>query len=277
MFRLAFPLALLQLFALPAVAQESPQRIVSMSLCTDRLLLWLVEPHRIASLSYLATDPAYSPLAAQAQGIPANRAQAEEVLAFGPDLILTSQFSATLAANLLERLGHPVQRLGFATTADEVYAQVRTMADLTDTGARGEALVIGLQAVIDTEVQRLMPQLHGKRAVFFASNGFSYGLGTLQHDFLTSLGLHNVAADAGLQGPAQLPLEVLLAARPDFVFVDRRGQLDAQLAQPLLRHPALAALGPSMRMIDMPDMLFQCAGPEYAEAYQRFTAQLEPR
>ncbi|MDY6984309.1 MAG: ABC transporter substrate-binding protein, partial [Pseudomonadota bacterium] len=263
MFRLAFLLAL----SLPAFAQDAPQRIVSMSLCTDLLLLQLVEPQRIASLSYLASNPAYSPLAARAQNIPANRAQAEEVLAFAPDLILTSQFSATLAANLLERLGHPVQRLGFAATADDIYAQVREVAALAGTTERGDVLIAELQSTIATEQQRLLPQLRGKSAVFFASNGFSFGANSLQHEFLASLGLRNVAAEAGLQGPAQLPLEVLLAAQPDFVLVDRRGELDDQLAQPLLRHPALAALGASMRVIDMPDNLFQCAGPEFADAY----------
>ncbi|MGV3590837.1 MAG: ABC transporter substrate-binding protein [Gammaproteobacteria bacterium] len=270
-----FRLALLLLFALPAAAQDAPQRIVSMSLCTDLLLLRLVEPQRIASLSYLATDPTYSSLATLAQGIPSNRAQAEEVLAFAPDLVLTSQFSATLAANLLERLGHPVHRLGFAATADEVYAQIRETATATHTTERGEALVTELQSVIETERQRIVPRLRGKRAAFLANNGFSYGAGSLQHDFLVSLGLHNIAADAGLRGPAQLPLEALIAAQPDFVLVDRRGQLDMQLAQPLLQHPALAALGASMRLVDMPDSLFQCAGPEFAEAYRRFAAQLE--
>lgn len=255
-------------------AQDVPQRIVSMSLCTDLLLLQLVEPERIAALSYLAADPAYSPLAALARDIPAHRAQAEEVLSFAPDLILTSQFSGTLAANLLERLGHPVQRLGFAATTDDIHAQIREVARVTHTAARGEALVAELQSAIAEGQQQLLPQLRGKRAVFFASNGFSYGAGSLQHEFLASLGLRNIAADAGLHGPAQLPLEILIAAQPDFVLVDRRGELDAQLAQPLLRHPALQALGTTMRVIDMPDNLFQCAGPAFAEAYRRFAMQL---
>lgn len=269
-----FRFVLLLLVALPLAAQEAPQRIVSMNLCTDQLLLLLVERERIASLSFLASDPAFSSLAAQAQGIATNRGQAEEVLGFAPDLVLTNQFSATLAANLLERLGHPVQRLGFAATIADVYAQMREVAALTADAARGEALVAELQSAIAGERERLLPQLRGKRAVFFSSNGFSYGANSLQHDFLESLGLRNVAADAGLYGPAPLPLELLLAAEPDYIFVDRRGQLDAQLAHPLLQHRALAALTQRARMIDLPDKLFQCGGPELADAYRLVAAQL---
>lgn len=262
------------LLATPLFAQQQPQRIVSMNLCTDQLLLLLVEPRRIASLSYFATNPDYSWLAAQAEGIPANRGQAEEVLAFEPDLILTSQFSATLAANLLERLGHPVQRLGFAASADEVYAQIRHVATLTGSTAQAEHVIGELQTAIRREQQTLLPRLQGKSAVFFASNGFSYGADSLQHEFLTSLGLRNIAAEAGLYGPAQLPLELLLTAAPDFLFTDRRTRLDAQLAHPLLHHPALAALSRNTRVLELPDTLFQCASPQLAEAYRMLSTQL---
>ena len=274
MFRLSL-IPLLSAFAAPIIAQDIPQRIVSMNLCTDQLLLLLVERERIASLSYFAADPAFSYLAAEARGLPLNRGQADEVLAFAPDLILTSQFSATLAANLLERLGGHVERLGFAATADEVYAQIRQVAALTGTNASAETLVRDLQAAIAAEQLRLRPAVQGKSAVFFASNGFSYGANSLQDAFITSLGLRNVAADAGLHGPAQLPLETLIAAEPDFLFTDRRSTLDAQLAYPLMQHPALAALGRKTRLIEIPDALFQCAGPQFAEAYRTLAAQLE--
>ncbi len=247
-----------------------------MNLCTDELLLLLVEPERIASLSYFATNPDYSYLAAEARAFAANRGQADEVLALDPDLVLTSQFSATLAANLLERLGERVERLGFAATADEVYAQIRQVAALTGTEQRAESLVSDLQMSIAREQQDLLPLLQGKSAVFFASNGFSYGANSLQHDFITSLGLRNVAADAGLYGPAQLPLEILLAAEPDFLFTDRRSELDTALAHPLLQHPALTSLGTKMRVIELPDALFQCAGPQLAEAYRTLAKQLGP-
>lgn len=262
------------LFATPLLAQDLPQRIVSMNLCTDQLLLLLVNRERIASLSYFAADPAYSFLAAEAKGIPLNRGQADEVLAFEPDLVLTSPFSATLAANLLERLDQRVERLGFAATRDEVYAQVRQVAALTGADTQAETLVGAMQDAIRVEAERLLPHLQDKSAVFFSSNGFSYGANSLQHDFITSLGLRNVAADAGLNGPAQLSLEALIAAEPDFLFVDRRSALDAQLAHPMLQHPALAAIATRTRVVELPDTLFQCAGPRLVEAYRALSAQL---
>lgn len=273
MLRLTCFLLLFFLCTAPASAQRQAQRIVSMNLCTDQLLLLLVDKNRIASLSYFATDPAWSWLADKAAGIPANRGQVEEVLAYNPDLILTSQFSATLAANLLERLGHPVERFGFAATADEMYAQIRRVGALTGTQRAAEKLIADNQAEIADAIAGLRPQLNGKSAVFYAGNGFSYGSASLQDHFLRSLGLRNITADAGLSGPAPLSLEVLVAAAPDFLFSNRASTLDAQLAHPMLRHPALAALTDTRRL-ELPEDLFQCAGPRLAHAYRQLAAQL---
>lgn len=259
--------------SLPLLAQPAPQRIVSMNLCTDQLLLLLVERERIASLSYFVADPAYSIYAAQAQGIPGNRGQAEEVLGFAPDLVLTSQFSATLAASLLERLGHRVERLGFANSLEQVYAQVRQVAALTGTAQHAETLITDTERNIARYTAQLAP-LAGKAAVFYSANGISYGSNTLQHDFLTRLGLRNVAAEAGLQGPAQLPLELLLATTPDYILTDLRTPLDAQLAQPLLQHPALQALVPRTRFIEVSERHFQCAGPGIAQAWGDLARQV---
>ena len=124
MLRSCLLASLLVLPGIPVFAQEAAQRIVSMNLCTDQLLLLLVDKSRIASLSYFAANPDYSALANLAADIPANRGQADEVITFAPDLVLTSQFSATLAANLLERMHYDVHRLGFAASLDDIYAKI---------------------------------------------------------------------------------------------------------------------------------------------------------
>lgn len=247
-----------------------PARIVSMNVCTDQLLLLLVERERLASLSYFAFDPSRSNLVELARDIPANRGQADEVLALAPDLIVTSAFSATFAASVLERLQQRVERLGFAANRDEVYAQIRTMAVWTGDRARGEDLIATTQASIEADITRLDAVMAGRKAVYLSSNGIAFGDNSLQHDFIISLGMENIAATAGLSGPTMLSLETLVAAQPDVIFSEPRGALDRQLAHPLLQHPALA--NPATLRIAVRDRWFDCAGPWLADAY-RITAQ----
>ena len=229
MLRSCLLASLFLLSVVPVSAQEYPQRIVSMNLCTDQLLLLMVDKNRIASLSYFAGNPDYSALADMAAGIPPNRGQADEVMGFAPDLVLTSQFSATLAANLLERMDYKVHRLGFAASLEDVYTQIDEIAEVTGTQARAEILGAAIRQDIARQQEVLLPALQGKSAVFFASNGFTYGRASLQDSFIRSLGMRNIAAEAGISGPAMLSLEVLLAAAPDYIFIDPRSSFDTQL------------------------------------------------
>lgn len=270
--RLRLTAALIALIVCPTVMAQ-PTHIVSMNVCTDQLLLLLVDSSRIASLSYLATDPAYSSLATAAAGLPANRGQADEIMALQPDLVLTSAFSATFAANALQRLQQRVERLGFAATREDVFAQIEQVAAWTDTDAA--ALIDSSRARIDAATRALRPLLQGKSAVFLSSNGVAFGAGTLQDDFLQSLGMRNVAADAGLFGPAPLPLELLLAAAPDFIISEPRGAVDQQLAHPLLQHPALQHL--QATSLVLPEHWFDCAGPWLADAYTSLAEQVGAR
>lgn len=263
-------IALLALCSALAAAQPAPQRIASMNVCTDQLLLLLVAPARIVSLSALAQNPSYSNLATLATAFPTNRGQADELLAAQPDLVLTSLFSGTFTAQVLQRLQQRVERLGFATTLDEVWQQVDQVAVWTGTDAT--PLTAAAKHRIAAAQTVLRERLQGKRAVFISSNGIAFGSGTLQDDFLRSLGVRNVAAEAGVAGPAPLALEHLIAAEADYLLVEPRGALDEQLAHPLLSHAALRHR--PLQTLQLRDRWFDCAGPWLADAYESLLQQV---
>lgn len=274
LLRIAF-IGALSLSGSVTLAADKPQRIVSLNLCTDELLLQLVEPERIASLTYLVANPARSRLASQAEGLHLNHGLAEEVIALNPDLVLTVQFSATAAVNLLRRLDRETVVLNFPATLEDSMAQIREVAALVGEEARGEALIAGMQANITEAQARLEARPHS--AVFLASNGMAYGNATLRDTFLDSIGWNNVAAAQGIDGIAPLNLELLLAAEPDYLLVDRLDMDNERLARHLLSHPALAHYREQVRMINLPDALFQCAGPALAEAYALLAQSLTAR
>lgn len=258
--------------ALAQAPQGIPLRLASMNICSDQLLLLLAPRERIVSLSHLVADPVHSPLAAQAAGLNLNHAQAEELLPLEPDLVLGGQFSATLASNLLQRFGLPVLRLGVAHSLDEIRAQITTVADAIGEAQAGAVLVRALDTEIRRLRQALSPLTQGKSALFFSSNGVAAGSATLQDDFLRSLGMVNAAAQ--LQGQASMPLEAVLRAAPDFLFVNPPRREDRLLAHPVLEHPALRTLPKRLRVIALPEHAFACAGPHYADAYTALAGQL---
>src|SRR3954469_12129199 len=92
--------------AAPAAdAARQIKRIMSLKLCTDELLMDLVPVQRIASISYLSSEPAALRIWPQAAHIPVNHNSIEEVLATRPDAILIDEFQSPAMRALLVKTG----------------------------------------------------------------------------------------------------------------------------------------------------------------------------
>lgn len=253
-----------------AAAETKPERIVSLNLCTDQLLLALVEPERIAALSFLSTDPDLSFYAREAAGFVRIGATAEEVVTLKPDLVLAEEHSARIAVSLLRELGYPVLDLPVADSLDAVREQIRVLARSLGEEARGEALV----ARMDAEFRALSAGLSEARprVVVYQANGFTPGAPSLTDDLLTLAGFRNLARDLALSRSGRLSLEGLLAADPDLLVIEDAREGSASLADGLLDHPVLAARFPAERTVRIAARLWTCGGPFSVEAVRILAA-----
>lgn len=254
---------------------DKPHRVVSLNLCLDQLLIMLAEPEHIASLSYLAADPKLSFTHEQARHYPNNRGQAEEILPLKPDLILAAPYSARSSVTLLQRLDYRVEEFGLAGKLEDIRDQIRQLATALQEQDKGEALISQMEDRIQQALMRNPFPDHAPLAVFYSSNGYSYGRHTLQDELLTLLGLRNLAAEAGLNGPGLLSLETLIRAQPDILIVDTQADKQGQLAHFMLHHPALEKAITGPQTIKLSDKYFQCAGPMFAEALDKMSLALE--
>ena len=119
---LAILVALLPLEA--GASEERSQRIVSLNLCADELLLRLADREDVASITFLGADERFSSVAALAEGLHVNHGKAEEVLPLHPDLVLAEPYSARSTTQLLRRAGISVLDLPVPTSFQEVYQQI---------------------------------------------------------------------------------------------------------------------------------------------------------
>src|SRR4051794_41669818 len=71
-----------------------PQRVVSINLCVDELVLRLADRRNIASISWLSLDPKNSNVAALAREFPINHGVAEEIVPLKPDLVIAGMYTA---------------------------------------------------------------------------------------------------------------------------------------------------------------------------------------
>lgn len=125
----------------PARAEAVPQRIVSLNLCTDQIVVDLVPRERIRAVSYLAADPLVSAVAEKAKGIPWTRGNAEEVLSFQPDLVIAGEYTTPATVALLERLGLEILKVPGVSDFEGVRSVTRLIADAVGERERGDRLL----------------------------------------------------------------------------------------------------------------------------------------
>ena len=258
---LGIVLALVLLVAPPPAAK--PQRIASLNLCTDQLLLMLVERRRIATVTFLAPDPAISYMADAAVGIPLNHGRLEEILPLKPDLVLTGRYTTPFAKTLLRKLGYRVYEADLPNTLDGIRVQIREIAELLGEPEYGAALVTELDAKLAKAAaipsDRPLAALYGPR-------GFTQGPGMLEDSVLNAAGYRNLAAELGLTGSRVLPLELLLQRAPHFLIFNTRIDDTPSLAMAILDHPALTRTFAGAATVRIPARYWFCPGPMVGDA-----------
>lgn len=244
-------------------AWAEPRRVISLSPCLDAILVNVADRDQIAALSHFSRSDDTSTIAALAGTFPVSYETAEEVISFGPDLVLTSRHSSLATRNALRRIEIKTELFDEPTSVAESIAQVRYIAGLVNRTERGEDLVarieVALKAATPAEGNAAVP------AVIFQRNGFSAGTGTLLDELMQRAGFVNVATRYGA-GWGNIPLEDLIADPPQVLLAGEISPDMPTWADRVLRHPALRRLEVRMKRAIFPDRLIYCGGPVIIEA-----------
>lgn len=258
--------------ALGLPASAAPQRVVSINLCADNLLLALADPGQIASLSSFAADPQLSFLAEKAAAFPHEAGSAESVIPFRPDLVLAGRFTRSATRDILGRLGYRLVALDFIRDIEGAKRQITEVASLLGHPERGAALVAEIEAA-EAEARRAITGTRPTAAVY-QRRGYVTGGDTLTGALMEAAGLANAGGALAGESGGFVPLERIVAARPDFLIVAGATRAEDQ-GSALLDHPALVAFYPPERRIALPERLTVCAGPALPAALRHLAAEAE--
>lgn len=251
-------------------AMPPPARVVSINVCTDQLALLLAAPEQLVSLSKLAADPLSSAMVAEAAAYPRNHGGAEEVYLLHPDLVLASTYSDAATVDLLRRLGITVVQVPPATSLADIGPRIREVGRALGRAPEGEALA----ADFESGLRLLSSGLPPRHAAIYHPNGYTTGAGTLADDLLRHAGFSNVAAEMGLTGGGNLPLERLVMADPRVVVTSTPYPGWAR-AEEIMSHPALAGLRRSAGVAVTADAEWICGTPAVLRALMQMTAARE--
>jgi len=254
-----------QVMAAPP-AINRPERVMSLTVCTDELLMDLAPPSRIASISYLSREKAALKLWPEAARLPVNHNSAEEILTEKPDLVLTLVYASTDMRGLLEKSGIRFLEVPQAGNFDQIRAVTRMVGDAIGEHERAEQLIARMDAALRQLTTGKPKQTI--RVVGWGGGGFVPGGDTLFNAVLDEAGGRNIAAHN-----SYYDVESLIAAKPDILAF-----ADDYIDTPSLRrdqddHPLLMRLFANRRIV-YPAAYFGCGTPESAGAALKLRGQL---
>jgi len=244
---------------------QAQQRIASLNLCTDLLLLELESPQHIGALTYWASDPDLSYLAERAAGIASNHSPAEEIIPMSPDLGMAGQYSDVQVVALLEQLGYPVVVLDVPLTLVGMREHILHFGELVGEPAAAQALVQRIEAGLQQATARV-PAGPAPLAAIYGPQGVSPGADTLLNDLLTLAGYRNLAAELGIISYGTLSLEELVMAQPDVLVLDNVANNTDSIAHRALRHPVLERQFARKPVLELPPRWSVCVGPPVVDA-----------
>lgn len=248
-----------------------PQRIMSLNICTDLLLLQLVPRSRIASVTFMAPDAARALFPGAASGVALNHGQVEDIVNGKPDLILQSTFSAPILARMARRVGARVVDVKNANNFEDIRAIVRQVGEEVGEPQRAAALISRMDATLADLAARSPPRR--LRVVAWSGGASVSGKGSLTDAVISAAGAENIAARPGL-AESTFGVEELLAARPDALLYG-----GATLGQPSLisdegQHRVVRQLYAGRR-IAYNDAAHTCGLPQSADAARELRRALD--
>ena len=260
--------------AAAAPGNGPPQRVASLNLSSDEVLVEILPPERLVSVTRWADVPGTSNVAGR---VPATayrfqKADMEQLVALAPDLVVVSEYTDADFLKLVERSGirwHRMEGLGSP-------AGVR--AAILDLGrAVGAEEAAGrLVARYDATLADLAHRLAGapRPRVLYWSGGMTAGADTAIGALIEAAGAINVGREIGVLGITPPGAERAFVADPDVVLVTSwPGSVEAVKEHPLLSRLRAVREG---RIVVMPNELVVALSQYTADACWDLASRLHP-
>ena len=197
-----------------------PQRIASVTLGSDEILLDLVGPDRLLGVSYFAEDAALSNITDRLEGIEHTDllGNPERLISLEADLVVMAKYNDPAALDQLLDADVPVFVLADFNTIDDIRANIRLLGQATGTEARAEAMIEQMDARL-AAVQAKTADQEPVRVLYYEPGGVTYGPGSTVDEIIQLAGGTNVIAEMDLGPYPLIGVETILTAEPDIVLL----------------------------------------------------------
>ncbi len=264
---------------------QKPQRVVSLSLGTDEILLGLLPPERIAAVTYLAADPGISSSAEEAKAVAVKiRDNTEAVIGLQPDLVLIADWMKPELSQTLRDAGLNVYVYKTPYSINEIKSVINELALVLGEGAKGREIVAAMDQTLNAVslAIKTIPPERRQKVIALSFMGAFGCKGSLFDDMCSNAGVINGAAEAGLEKNMTLSKEQIVKADPDFLLLPNwnyDGKKDIEgFRKSVQNDPALQTVKAvrEKRLLEIPDCHLYCVSQHAAEGIKEIALLAYP-
>ncbi len=214
--------------------KAKPTRIASTTEGEDEILSALVPKKDIVLVTAFASNPSYSNIVNFVKGIPKiGNANAEQILAVRPDLVLMASYDTPGVVGQIEQTGVPVYEFADFNSFANIEKNILITGRLTGTTAKAEVLVAHMRQELAALKKMTKNRLH-PTILDDSSYGFAAGRNTTVNSVIVAAGGVNAANQ--LNGWQKITDEEIVKMNPS-VIIDASD--DAPFLKQLASNPAL--------------------------------------
>jgi len=212
-----------------------PERIIPQAIGITEILWAICPQERIIAVHSSCKDRRFSFLAGiLPETLPTYGTEdAEIVIGYRPDLVLTTYYSNENFLHQLQRAQVPTVRLGFFGNLATIEEQILLIGRLIGEERSARKLVETMEENVK-EIQAYAEKRRGERpltVLYYDNMGYVAGQNSTFDSMCQLLGVVNIAAAKGIKYFKQVDYETLLKWNPDVIVVPEESTFDQQLYQ----------------------------------------------
>jgi iron complex transport system substrate-binding protein len=217
-----FPLTVKDAKGTEMILEEKPEKIVSLTLGTDEMLVSLVDKSRIKGITYLSEDPGLSNIVDFAKDFPNKiHSELETIISIQPDIVFMADWADEKMVSQLRNAKIPVYICKTPNNIDEQRDMLMEISQIVGEEEKGEELVNWMNEKLQYVDEKVKTLTQEEKLIVLSLDSFfnTYGENTTFNDVAVRAGLINAGAETGQSGWYQIEKEKVIEINPDIIFL----------------------------------------------------------
>ncbi len=221
-------------------ASDCPQRIVSVTLASDEILLDIVEDReRISAVTYLADDDSISNVVRKAKNIKKVHANLEQIVELEPDLVITADYLGSDFIKLLKSAGLNTMVLKEVKDVDSIKENIELLGKAVCEKENASKLVMSMEKKIsEIKTSYKVPESRPE-VLFYSAPGFTAGPDSLIDQLITIAGGENAFDSESFVRSSRISLEYIVEEDPDIIILSNFSPSDPGFENRFVNNPAI--------------------------------------